>query len=325
MRIDKVLTQDLSCFGKKDGIISIQAAGGSAAYSYALYNSFGTASTFHHLSRGAYTATVKDNLGCVKTQTVFVNEPAPLHFSVSSVLGVQCKNDNSARLSLILAGGIPAYQLFVDGTMHSAVQPMTGFTGGAHSIQLKDQNNCAFDSTVVVPYTYELAKADFTPFVAGKVMTVNNTSLHANSFDWNFGAQIQHSTLASPIHVYPHAGNFDLILIARNSCNSDTITKTVTIGGVGVDELSPLTCLVFPSPASTQLQVRINGTALFNNATLQLQIFDIVGKMLLQQNEVMNGLTLNCILPLQQLAEGSYFLKICGDNINVARSFSIQQ
>ena len=325
LRIDQVLPQDLSCFGKKDGSISIQASGGSAAYSYALYNTYGSTSTFQYLSKGAYTIKVKDNLGCVKTQTVFVNEPAPLHFSVSSVLGVQCKNDNSARLSLILAGGIPAYKLFVDGTMHSAVQPMTGFTGGAHSIQLKDQNNCAFDSTVVVPYTYELAKADFTPFVAGKVMTVNNTSLHANSFDWNFGAQIQHSTLASPIHVYPHAGNFDLTLIARNSCNSDTITKTVTIGGVGVEELSPLTCLVFPSPASTQLQVRINGTALCNNATLQLQIFDVVGKMLLQQNEVMNGLTLNCILPVQQLAEGSYFLKICGDNINVARSFSIQQ
>jgi PKD repeat protein len=326
LHLDQVITQDLSCFGKKDGSISIQASGGSTAYNYSLYNSFGTASTFHHLSRGAYTAKVKDKLGCVKTKSVIVNEPTPVHFSVSSVLGVQCKNDNSAQLSLTLAGGVPAYQLFVDGTLHSAVQPMTGFTGGAHSIQLKDQNNCTFDSTVVVPYTYELAKADFTPFVVGKVMTVNNTSLNANSFDWDFGAQIQHSTLASPIHIYPHAGDFDLTLIARNSCNSDTMTKSVNIGSLTVEEeASPLTCVVFPSPASTQLQVRINSTELYTNSTLRFQIFDVVGKMLLQQNEMINGWSLQCNLPLQQLAAGSYFLKISGDNITIVRSFSIQQ
>jgi len=58
--------------------------------------------------------------------------------------------------------------------------------------------------------------------------TTGNTSVGASSYTWHFGDG-NSSTEVSPAHTYAEAGSYTLMLIATNSCGSDTVTQTLTV------------------------------------------------------------------------------------------------
>lgn len=71
-------TQDPSCFGKKDGSISIFSDGGTPPYRYSLDNQFFNGSSMQiALSAGAYTVYIMDGNGCIFAEEAELFDPAP--------------------------------------------------------------------------------------------------------------------------------------------------------------------------------------------------------------------------------------------------------
>ncbi|MBK9336269.1 MAG: gliding motility-associated C-terminal domain-containing protein [Lewinellaceae bacterium] len=69
---------DISCFGRRDGTISVQVAGGIPPYRYALnLGGLQTSSMFAGLGSGSFTVRAVDASGCETEETILVNAPPP--------------------------------------------------------------------------------------------------------------------------------------------------------------------------------------------------------------------------------------------------------
>lgn len=73
-----------SCFGYSDGQATINATGGTPPYQCNWTNPGSSGLSVTNLPQGSFNATVVDANGCTASQTVVINEPAPLLFTVSS-------------------------------------------------------------------------------------------------------------------------------------------------------------------------------------------------------------------------------------------------
>ncbi len=316
--------QDITCFGKNDGEINIHALGGNGAYHYSIYGMYQSSAVFKNLHQGNYLAKVKDDLGCLKSQWVSIQEPLVLNLSLDNIIGVDCKNESSGEVMLSVSGGNSAYSFFIDDV--PALSPFNGLTGGEHDVFVNDSKGCNFDTLITVPFNKEVAIADFTSFVAGKVMTVNNQSQYADLYSWTFSDVAGQSSVVSPIHSFAHNGIYEVTLVASNSCNSDTLKQSVIIGAIGLVENNTegIQCSVFPSPSSTQVTLKITASELVKNEAVQIHFFDVLGKELYQQNTFFDGNFLKLDIPVNSLAEGKYLLKVSSDSINIVRSFIVQ-
>ncbi|MEI6408056.1 MAG: LamG-like jellyroll fold domain-containing protein [Bacteroidota bacterium] len=79
--------------------------------------------------------------------------------------------------------------------------------------------------------------AGFTAQNAGLNVDFANTSTNASSFAWQFGDGVI-SSLATPSHVYAQPGVYTVTLTAIGACESNTLTKTITVtNGVSSDYL----------------------------------------------------------------------------------------
>ena len=79
-------------------------------------------------------------------------------------------------------------------------------------------------SSCVVP------TVDFTYSTSGNNVTFSNLSQSAQAYTWSFGDG-SNSSLANPSHSYVSTGTYTVTLTASNPCGTQSITKTVTIGG----------------------------------------------------------------------------------------------
>ncbi len=92
------------------------------------------------------------------------------------------------------------------------------------------------------------ASADFTFSGAGiapSTVTFTNTSANAKTYSWDFGDSST-STTASPTHTYSKEGTFTVKLVASGVENSNSITKTVTIGKPTAVKIMALNVLEMP-------------------------------------------------------------------------------
>ncbi|MCE2773447.1 MAG: T9SS type A sorting domain-containing protein [Bacteroidetes bacterium] len=78
-----VATNNVSCNGGNDGSAVATAFGGTTPFTYQWTPSGGNATTASGLTAGIYTFTVTDDNGCVQTDTVVINQPAPLNVTLS--------------------------------------------------------------------------------------------------------------------------------------------------------------------------------------------------------------------------------------------------
>jgi hypothetical protein len=107
------------------------------------------------------------------------------------------------------------------------------------------------------------------------IVGFTSTSLYANIFDWDFGDG-NTSSLANPIHTYQANGTYTITLIVYNGCGSDTITNSISILHVGLDDLPPAELItVTPNPANDKIIIKAT-----NIHEAQIDFYNIQGQLL---------------------------------------------
>ncbi|MDX1479832.1 MAG: PKD domain-containing protein, partial [Saprospiraceae bacterium] len=101
---------------------------------------------------------------------------------------------------------------------------------GFYTVTLTVENQAGQDVLVLQDYIEVLAvaQAQFDVTINGMTAEFTNNSQNAQDYLWIFGDGAS-STATDPIHTYSEGGQYEVLLIASNTCSSDTAVIVVSI------------------------------------------------------------------------------------------------
>ena len=155
---------DATCTGINNGILEINATGGTGIIKYAIspqMNQFFDDPIFDNLSPGTYQAIVQDELGCYVIFDFTINEPTPITLNIvpSSIIPEVCFGDMNGEFSIDITGGTAPYSVSLDdingvytvGTLTQTQFDFTGLIGGDHIVYVRDAQGCESEWNITFP------------------------------------------------------------------------------------------------------------------------------------------------------------------------------
>lgn len=148
----QIESENISCAGAGDGIVTATVTGGVSPYSY-LWSNGSDESSVTDLNAGVYSVNVTDASGCEIGGETNITEPIMLTANVIILNAESCAgNDGSAEVSV--EGGSPGY--FVAWSNGSNETMLTGAASGNYGLTVTDVNGCVLNIDVEIPYDCEI-------------------------------------------------------------------------------------------------------------------------------------------------------------------------
>ncbi|WP_205958089.1 T9SS type B sorting domain-containing protein [Flavivirga algicola] len=154
----------VSCPGSNDGILQINATGGTGLIRYAIsprLDQFFETSTFEDLAPGTYQAIAQDELGCFVFESFTIGAPTPVIVNVvpGSIMPEVCEGDLDGEFSIEISGGQMPYSVALDDingvyTTGTATQTQFDFAnlaGGDHIVFVRDALGCESEWNIDFP------------------------------------------------------------------------------------------------------------------------------------------------------------------------------
>jgi PKD repeat protein len=168
-------------------------------------------------------------------------------------------------------------------------------------------DNTLFNSTNDWNLNINKPTANFSESISGNTATFTNLSTSiANTlnYSWNFGDG-NTSSIASPSHTYTTSGTYTITLIASNCIFSHTITKTIQVGALSINENAVGNFEFYPNPTTNQITIKVDNQLLGSVYT----IYDTIGKSVLN-GEISSELN---VIDLGNLSNGVYIIEVASE------------
>jgi gliding motility-associated-like protein len=246
---------DVTCSGNNDGVLTINASGGTGIIKYAIspqLDQFFETNIFENLAPDVYTVIVQDELGCYEIFEFTINDPEQVILSIvpDSLFEETCEGEGNAEFSIDISGGTLPYSVSLDDyngayTIGSATQTEFDFTdlgGGDHVVFVRDSQGCetewnitfppsvSFDPLLEITYACENNAAVNTVTVI-----VNGDSVDLTELDYSLnGGNFQTSNVF--INVVPGIDH-DIDVRHTNGC-----IKTTEL--FSIDDFEPLSLIL---------------------------------------------------------------------------------
>ncbi|EKY12634.1 hypothetical protein HMPREF9075_00283, partial [Capnocytophaga sp. oral taxon 332 str. F0381] len=132
-------TTNITCYGAKNGTISITVTGGTGNMQYAISPRFDRVvdrGYFDELRKGDYVVRVKDENNCFVDIPVKITEPDLLRVVIDQKTDEICYGAQDGSVSLTITGGTQTYSTSIDGgrTWTPNKTLYTGLASGTHTI-----------------------------------------------------------------------------------------------------------------------------------------------------------------------------------------------
>jgi hypothetical protein len=307
------VASDITCFGNGDGVVTINATGGTGIYSYSFDGgeTFGDDNTSTGLAAGDYSGfVVEDSNGCSVAidGSVSVGEPNILNVNVS-VTDPLCNGD-SGTIDVVADGGTPNYEYSVDGENFDSSSSIE-VEGGEYTVTVMDANGCTVSSetvTVTEPDAISINglsadPIDETPGGSSSFDVTGGTGDY--TFEWtdSDGNVVSTSQNLSGLDEASDAGTYTLTVTDENGCSA---SQTITITGLGEINFGVATVLV-PNPTMGQFQIRFSG---LTGERLEYRIVDTQGRTILFSDLGNAGGQRTETLDISGVAAGIYYVQI---------------
>jgi PKD repeat protein len=252
-------------------------------------------------SPGSYSVTGTDAEGCIVTSSpVIVQLGSSVVIPVSQSDSVICDN-----VPVTLTAGGSGFEDTSYVWSNGAIgQEITVSLPGSYSVTVINQNVCGESEEVTVSQAqFPVANFSYTQ-TSGYTISFDNNSQNGFDYEWIFDS-LGTSLFANPAFTFPDSGPYQITLIASNPCSSDTITKTIVVTFVGIQDLDESANFsVSPNPSSGDFILTQNDT---KSSISGLTLHDISGRVVYQNRQEIKGFS-NIILPASNLPVGMYFL-----------------
>ena len=216
---------------------------------------------------------------------------APETYSVINVPGV------------IYAWTLPA--TWTGSSVINSIDATIGSAGG--TIEVTPSNTCGngLPISLSISSLQTTPTAGFTYVDNEGTVTFTNTSNGGDSYSWDFGDS-NTSTDENPIHTYAATNLYDVILTVTNSCGSDVYNMNINVA-LSIYSINNYNINIYPNPVKDILNIELE-----NNSKAMYQIFDITGKIIVE-DEIRKGENQKSI-QLSNLSSGIYNLRLTIDN-----------
>ncbi len=206
-----------------------------------------------------------------------------------------------------------AYSRFVGGCLHTVwhedEEPGTALDVGqvaADANSMADIKYRCFDEARFNPYP-PTADYDYIPDGTTGLVNFTNLSVDADEYAWDFGDGGTSSS-KNPAHVFTTSGDFNVCLLASNVYDEDNTCKIINITVGVVDYALGQALSVYPSPATSNVTVQVDG----DFGTLFAEVYSNIGEKVINTT-AFNG---NVTFDVTNLAAGTYIVRVANENGN---------
>lgn len=130
-----------------------------------------------------------------------------------------------------------------------------------------------------------------------------NTSTGVDDVTWSFGDSM-YATLLNPAYRYLQTGTYDVVMVVKNGCGTDTATAQITISPNGIDDAAAFGWTAAPNPTASHVML--------NWSTIQpvdgVRLLDLQGRLLAEWK--INRGVQQWPVDLTKYAQGLYFLQL---------------
>lgn len=144
------------CFGDSNGRIEVSGISGPdspfvLAWRNEQNDSVGTGNLLSGISRGGYTALIRDSMNCEVRQEFLLNEPSELEFTSIETEDAACEEIHDGKITISASGGISPLRYSIDGGTHSStLNYFEGQARGVYPLQVLDDHSCTADTTIEI-------------------------------------------------------------------------------------------------------------------------------------------------------------------------------
>ncbi len=159
---------DISCNGLSDGGATVNPVGGTGSYTYS-WTSGETTAIATALAAGTNTVTVTDANGCITTCTVDIVDPPAVTCTITGSSDPTCAATASGTVTVSGTGGTGTLEYSLDGGGFQLGATFTGVSAGAHTITVRDANDClsTCDITLTDPTALTCTTSEDNPAACG--------------------------------------------------------------------------------------------------------------------------------------------------------------
>jgi len=221
-------SQNVSCFNTCDGKATVAVTGGTLPYQYVWTSSNSNTSIADGLCDGQYTVTVTDAIGCSKTATCTITEPAQLTATIGTPTHVKCWGESNGSAPLNVSGGTIPYTYYWSNG--AASQDLSNSYAGTINVTVTDANLCKATTSVTINQPQKLT-VTVTPLaesicIGGTVNIISNPQggTLPYAYHWSNGATTPGQNV-SPISLTQYCVN----ITDANNCKSNNACSTISV------------------------------------------------------------------------------------------------
>lgn len=222
----KFTTDPVKCNGEKNGVIHLDAIGGTKPYSFTDGATPITETIYSGLKAGSYTLNVTDQNSCNAKTTVEVAEPQLLSF-VSAPNLPTCRNGNDGSIVLTINGGNIGnyeYKLGSGAFTQLVDSKIDGLNSNKYDVTIKDAKGClATNAGISVgnqpEWIWDITAVDPTCSNNGEIK-INSIANGYNDYKYYENKQIGASILTSKTGLME--GTYPIAIIDSKSCIQST-------------------------------------------------------------------------------------------------------
>ena len=238
LQIDTVIIDNVSCQGASDGIVTIDATGGSGILTYYLstgvndttINGTGVFEDLIASSAAGYPLWVQDENGCTESDVAVVTEPSLASIDSTQISELTCFGYDDAQVEVFASGGAGAgnYNFtLADGTPAINGSLFTGLSSGAYDIYLTDVNGCQDSTEIIIvnpaPVMASIT-ADTTVIEMGDTLHLVASLQNANgdlTYAWTPTQGLTCTDCSNPIALIYADEEFTVTVTDSLGCNDD--------------------------------------------------------------------------------------------------------
>jgi gliding motility-associated-like protein len=184
---------DVTCSGNNDGVLTINATGGTGIIKYAIspqLDQFFETNIFENLAPDTYTVIVQDELGCYEIFDFTINNPIQIILSIvpDSLFEETCEGEGNAEFSVDISGGTLPYSVSLDdydgpyitGSASQTEFDFTDLGSGDHIVFVRDAQGCETEWNITFPDSVSFDPVLEIAFACENNVTVNTVTVLVN-------------------------------------------------------------------------------------------------------------------------------------------------